>query len=90
MTEITQADRELFLSVNGISATSETASRVNRGLAFTYEVGVIAKTRITAEQAGYDRAIAEVVALVEAQWGHIATPELRDAIRNLKGAHRDQ
>ena len=53
--EVTQADRDLFISVNGISGTSETASRVNRGLAFTYEVEQIARVRLAAEQRGAER-----------------------------------
>ena len=37
-------------------------------------------------QAIRDKAREEAVEEIEANWGHVATPEMRDAIRALKGA----
>ena len=43
--EVTREDQNVFLTVNGISATSETAARVYQGLAFTWEVEQLARHR---------------------------------------------
>ena len=43
--EVTREDQNVFLTVNGISATSETAARVYQGLAFTWEVEQLVRYR---------------------------------------------
>lgn len=43
--EVTREDQNVFLTVNGISATSETAARLYQGLAFTWEVEQLARHR---------------------------------------------
>jgi hypothetical protein len=79
MVKVTDADRDLFILVSGFSLDSQFAAHVKKNAAYTWEVQQIARHRIAGVKAALEKAAEEV----EVRWGHIATPELRDAIRNI-------
>lgn len=78
MTEITQADRDLFIQINDIRDFDDVSvQRVNEGRWFTHEVELIARHREQAEQETVAKIVADLLkdgsfecaGYVQGKWG---------------------